>query len=227
MEKIAISVAIAAYNEEQNIQTCIEALLPQLQPKDEIIVVDNNSTDRTAAIASSLGAKVIKESQQGMSFARNAGFNAATNEVIARTDADTSVCPEWLAVIRNHFQKDSSSLIALTGPVYLREFLPLKLGVHQGLTKKTLGHETLVGGNEALTKTLWMLIRNHLSNNDADYAEDMEMSSVIVRSGGSVIFDPRMIVNTSARWMIRKPAKSLRTWKIKMRNTKQLLGIKD
>jgi glycosyltransferase involved in cell wall biosynthesis len=220
-----ISIIIPAYNEEQQIGACIGALLPQLQKGDEIIAVNNNSTDRTAEIARSLGVKVVDEVQQGFSFARNRGFDEAKNIVLARADADTIVCKDWLSVIRAYFDQHADHATAVTGPVYLREFLPLKLGVHQGITKKTLGHETLVGGNEALTKELWELVKADLSNDDKRYAEDMEMSRIIVNSGGSIIFLPEMVVFTSARWMIRHPFRSTRTWQKKMKNTKTLLGI--
>jgi len=53
----------------------------------------------------------------------------------------------------------------------------------------------------------------------------MEMSGIIVKSGGAVEFLPDMIVHTSGRWMIRHPLRSLKTWKHKLANTKQLLDL--
>ena len=68
-----ISVVIAAFNEERLIGKCIEAVKNQTLSKEEyeILVVDNNSTDKTAEIAKKLGATVISYSQkQGFSAAK-------------------------------------------------------------------------------------------------------------------------------------------------------------
>jgi len=164
-----ISIIIAAYNEEKYLAKCLRALQPQLKTGDEIIVVDNNSFDSTVAIAKQFNVRVIKEKHQGMSFARNTGFNAAKNKILARTDADTEVCVDWLQAVREFFTSVNSKneLTAITGPVYLKEFLPFKYGVHQGLTKKSLGHETLVGGNQAFTQELWRALQAKLSNDDS------------------------------------------------------------
>jgi len=225
---LPISVVIAAYNEEKCIGRCVRALQPQLQPGDEIIVVDNNSTDKTAELAEELGARIVREPKQGLSFARNKGFDSAKNTILARTDADSVACPDWLATIRDYYTTSGDHVSrAVTGPVYLTEFLPFKWGVHQGIGNQTLGHETLVGSNEALTKALWKKIKPKLSNNDQLYAEDVEMAAIITRSGGEVVFLPKMRVNTSARWMIRHPIASTKRWKRKLKHTKQLLGIKN
>lgn len=195
--------------------------MPQLLPGDEIIVVDNNSTDNTAAIAHNLKVKIIQTSQQGISFARNTGFNKAQNPLLARTDADTIVGTEWLRTIRLHFT-DSKSTVAITGPVYFK-FGPVKFGAHQGLAKRRLGHETLVGSNLALTKHHWDIVHKHLSNNDRDYAEDVEMAGIIYKLGGSIKFASTMSVQTSARWILQHPLHSLLTWRRKQCNTRHLL----
>ncbi len=63
-----ISVVVPAYNEEAVIERCLNALVNQIVPVDEILVVDNNSTDRTAEIAEKYreyGVRVIRETVQG------------------------------------------------------------------------------------------------------------------------------------------------------------------
>src|SRR5437763_970821 len=102
-----ISVVIPVYNEEKYLHDCLTALQHQTRKADEIIVVNNNSTDSSAQIAEKLGARVVNESKQGMIFARNRGFNEATGDVIARCDADTRVPPDWLEKIEHHFQNEN------------------------------------------------------------------------------------------------------------------------
>lgn len=222
MKERSISVVIPAYNEEKNIAACLSAITPQLHDGDQLIVVDNNSVDATAKISRQSGATVLHEKRQGISHARNKGFNEAKNQIIARTDADTIVDSNWLESIREYYKQPNVQYNAIGGPVYLKEFFPLKLGVHQGLTKKMLGHETLIGSNLALTKELWDKVKPKLSNDDNLYAEDMELAIAVMQYSGRVVFLPSMITLTSARWMIRHPIGSLKTWRAKTKQTRQL-----
>src|ERR1700691_1182278 len=81
---------------------------------DEIIVVDNNSTDRTVEIAQKYPVKIIHEIQQGVTPARNQGFNEARYEIIARTDADTILPPTWIKRIKKAFE--NPEVVAVSGP---------------------------------------------------------------------------------------------------------------
>lgn len=94
MSKVELSIIIPAFNEEDFIHHTLEHLnhvLDQCNLKAEIIVVDNNSTDQTSAIAQSLGAKVVHESKQQIARARNRGAAKATTETLLFLDADTEI----------------------------------------------------------------------------------------------------------------------------------------
>ncbi len=89
-KKTLISVVVPAFNEEKFIGRCLEALKRQdFSEKYEIIVVDNNSTDKTAQIAKRMGVKVVSEKKQGDVFALRKGCSEAQGEIIAITDAET------------------------------------------------------------------------------------------------------------------------------------------
>jgi glycosyltransferase involved in cell wall biosynthesis len=89
-----LSVVIPAYNEEAYLPDTLSALRRELAGVDsEIIVVDNESTDRTAEIARAYGASVVIEAIHNISSVRNTGGRAASGEVIAFLDADTTVRP--------------------------------------------------------------------------------------------------------------------------------------
>src|SRR5687767_1835934 len=96
--RLRVSLVIPAYNEESHLRACLDAVAAQTVRPFEVIVVDNNSTDTTVAIARSYSfVAVMHESQQGIVYARNAGFNAARGDIIARIDADTHLSPNWIA----------------------------------------------------------------------------------------------------------------------------------
>ncbi len=104
-----ISVIIPAFNEEKNIKDCISSLLNQSYPKNffEIIVVDNNSCDKTFELARSFPIRCLKETKiQGPAAARNRGVLEAKGEVLAFIDADCIAHRKWLEEGIKRFKKD-------------------------------------------------------------------------------------------------------------------------
>ena len=97
---VTYSIVIPAYNEEQWLPATVEAasraMAAQRVP-GELIVVDNNSSDRTAAAAAALGARVVFEPVNQISRARNAGARASAGRFLIFADADTVVSPGLLA----------------------------------------------------------------------------------------------------------------------------------
>ena len=93
---LKISVVIPCYNEEDGIRSVIEAMPSYV---DEIVVVDNNSTDRTGEIARSLGAVVVFQPVKGYGAAYQAGLPAATGDVIATLDGDGTYPSDEIALL--------------------------------------------------------------------------------------------------------------------------------
>src|SRR5438045_7074432 len=96
MNKPYVSVIIAAFNEEEAIGTVINDVPRQIA--DEIIVVDNGSSDRTAEIAAAAGARVVTEPQRGYGRAFRAGLRSlsADCEIVVFLDGDGSDYPEMM-----------------------------------------------------------------------------------------------------------------------------------
>ncbi len=94
-----ISVVIPAYNAAETLGSCLDALLAQVpacpQPV-EVIVVDDGSSDGTAAVARTCGVTVIEQVNQGPAAARNAGVQHAAGEIVLFTDSDCVPAPGWL-----------------------------------------------------------------------------------------------------------------------------------
>lgn len=90
LEKVKLSVAIIAYNEERN----IERALSSVSWADEIIVVDSQSTDRTVEIARRYTDKVVIHPWQGHIAQKNFALSLATNEWVLSIDADEEVSPK-------------------------------------------------------------------------------------------------------------------------------------
>jgi GT2 family glycosyltransferase len=105
-QKVTVSFIIPAFNEEQHIGRCLHSIARQDLPADvgavEIIVVDNQSTDRTAAVSRELGAQVIEVVPGYPSRARNAGVRASKGEWLAFVDADCELAADWLTKCGSH-----------------------------------------------------------------------------------------------------------------------------
>ena len=84
----SISVVIPVLNGERFLREAIVSAFAQTYPPVEVIVVDDGSSDRSAAIAEELGALVLRRGHRGVSAARNAGVAAAQGDLIALLDAD-------------------------------------------------------------------------------------------------------------------------------------------
>jgi len=208
--KPRISVVIPAYNEEKYLAECLASFQNQSFKSFELIVVDNNSTDRTAEIAKSFGARIVHETVQGMIPARERGFREALAPIIARTDADTLVPPNWLEIIYSTFQshpKTVGLLGVLSAP---NEKMPDQIFLwftkifFVNLGKFFTGHVFMIGSNMALKKSAWEKVKVHtldkLVNEDVDLA--CHLSEV-----GEILFVPNLIVPISLRRVVENPWK--------------------
>ena len=119
MSDLLVSFVVPAFNEEALIASCLVAIRAEIERTDcraEIIVVDNNSTDDTRRIASSIpGVIIVDEPQRGLVQARRAGYLAAKGELIANIDADNILSEGWLHTALVEFAR-SPDLVALSGP---------------------------------------------------------------------------------------------------------------
>ncbi len=111
-----ISVVIPAYNAGKYVGRAIDSVLAQNRAADEIIVVDDGSTDDTAEVVGGYGERVrlIRQANAGASAARNAGIEAASGEWIAFLDADDEWLPKKLAIQCKHLERNPD-LVWTTG----------------------------------------------------------------------------------------------------------------
>jgi glycosyltransferase involved in cell wall biosynthesis len=94
---VTITVVVCAYNEAQYIPACLHSLLAQTRPPDEILVINNASTDETAAVARAIpGVRVLDEPARGLVIARETARRASRSDVLAYLDADCRAPLQWL-----------------------------------------------------------------------------------------------------------------------------------
>jgi len=111
-----ISAIVCAYNEAVFLPACLHSLFSQSRPPDEVIVVNNASSDRTAHVAAAIpGVRVVDEPSKGLVVARETGRRAATGDILAYVDADCRAPFHWLERVERRFKKHPA-LVAVTGP---------------------------------------------------------------------------------------------------------------
>jgi GT2 family glycosyltransferase len=109
-----ISVVVCSHNGSRTIRDCCEGLVNLEYPDFEVIVVNDGSSDGTAAVASEYGFRVISTENRGLSSARNTGLAAATGEIVAYIDDDAYPDPHWLTYLAATFA--SSNHVGVGGP---------------------------------------------------------------------------------------------------------------
>lgn len=201
---MSISVVIPVYNEEKYIGKCLESIASQIEKPDEVIVVDNNCTDKTVEIAQKFDVKIVKEKKQGMIQARNAGFNAAKYEIIARTDADAILPLGWISKIKEHFK--DSTIGALSGPASYfgssfmsKASIIISSAVFRG-SGFLLGHPMLFGPNIGLRRSAWEKVKDKVCLSDREVHEDVDLAIHIAKIT-KIKFDQNLVIRTTrGRW---------------------------
>jgi glycosyltransferase involved in cell wall biosynthesis len=114
--RLFISVIVCAHNEAQFLGACLHSLLAQTRLPDEILVINNASTDETGAVAREIPhVRVVDEPRKGLVVARETGRREAAGDLLVYLDADCRAPLTWLESVERRFAQ-RPELIALTGP---------------------------------------------------------------------------------------------------------------
>jgi glycosyltransferase involved in cell wall biosynthesis len=200
-----ISVVIPALNDSMMLARCLEALAAQTRVPDEIIVVDNGSTDDTADVARRSGARVISEPRRGIPAATAAGFDAARGTVFGRLDADSVPATNWVEELERRFD-DDHTLSAVTGPgeFYGSNRLVrgagafLYIGGYFWSMGWLLGHPPLFGSNFGIRAAAWRRIRETCHRDVRELHDDLDLSFQFT-VGMRIEYDSSLRVGVSAR----------------------------
>ena len=196
-----ISVVVPAYNEEDFLENTLKSLLNQTYKDFEMIVVDNNSTDKTVEVARKFGAKVIHEKRKGVAWARQSGFKQAKGEIIATTDADTVVPENWVeTMLAGYENKNTVAFGGLnrlySGPVTARSasrYLSTSFWV---IDKILSSGWNLLGSNMSVKKDAFEAIGGFRT--DLKLGEDVDLSQRI-KAQGKVTLNTNFLVYSSGR----------------------------
>jgi cellulose synthase/poly-beta-1,6-N-acetylglucosamine synthase-like glycosyltransferase len=217
MNSPLITVLIAAYNEEKNLPNCLDSIVSQDFPKDkyEILVVDNNSSDKTVEIAKKYGARVVTESRQGNTFAVSKGMKSALGEVIAMLDADTLAGKNWLKQIEVAFS--NKDVVGATGNAdinsgsKLMDYLSPK--VYGGFLRFNflVGKPHLTGFNLIVRRKTLEEIGG--INEEFTMSPDVDLGLRLSKKGRVIYLKNLKVITSFRRWQ-DNPFKTFKTYAI-------------
>jgi cellulose synthase/poly-beta-1,6-N-acetylglucosamine synthase-like glycosyltransferase len=205
--KARVSVVVACRNEEKNITTLLRSLAEQNYPADllEIIVVNDNSTDRTPIVVSEFIAehrrhpgidiKLIYNPFQGKKSAIRHGVTKSAGEFILMTDADCVVAPGWVSAYAVIFKAGNEDMIV--GEVFQKpekgfasRFGSFEFSALQSITEAAVaaGHPLMCNAaNMAVRKDLYLKHAGSLRN-DLPSGDDVFLLHAVKRAGGSISY---------------------------------------
>ncbi len=200
---LSVSVVVPAYNEEALLSDTLDALLAQdYQGPLQIIVVDNASTDGTGRIARERSVTVVTEPDRGYCNALVAGFAAATGDIVACTDADTIVPPDWISRFVAEYERHPG-IVSIGGGIEFVDqnwkswFLTaLILPLVNGVDRRNPQGPHLWGANLSVRRTAFEAVGGW--NRAFSLQADSELSERM-RRVGRVILIPSLSVRTSSR----------------------------
>lgn len=216
--QLTVSIVIPAYNEEETIRHCLLAAINQTIPAEEIVVVDNKSTDGTRAAVEAMQVAfpdanirlISQNEEQGITPTRNAGFDAATGDILGRIDSDSAIEPDWVEQVKKAFA--TGEFDAASGPVEYYDMPLRKFGhraddtMRQIMVKLAGKYVFLFGSNMALTKKSWLAVRDDVCPDREDLMhEDLDLSVHLALKGFKVGYVPAMVAGMSARRLDSAP----------------------
>ncbi len=205
-DRSTVSLYIPCYNGEQYIAACIEGVLGQFRKPDEIFVIDDGSTDRTAEIASSYPQVTVirHEDNRGLSVARNTAIRAATGDFVAALDADCHADKLWLYTLLQVMNSLPDSVVGIGGKLVEEfhespadEFRAIFMSQHKG--DEPLTDPGYVAGANTMFRRSALLEVGGYHEAFRTNGEDVLICRKLKARGYSVVYDPRAVVNHQRR----------------------------
>jgi glycosyltransferase involved in cell wall biosynthesis len=208
-----VSVVVSAYNEGRHVGRLMDSLHSQTLPAYEVIVVDDGSTDDTAAVAERVGARVIKTSHAGPAAGRNLGARAATGEILAFIDGDMACAPRFLETLTAPIAR-TEAIGTFSKEIYIGE--PANAWSRSYCHIRRIGYPRLLGEDfperwanfRAVAREAFLAVGGY---DDVGYGEDMTLASKLGAQAqaapGAICWhfnpDSASEIFENARWIAR------------------------
>lgn len=216
-----ISIIIPCHNEERSIRSTIQSCLDQTRKPDEILVVNDGSTDNTASILHSFGKQIkvvtIPLATGNKSHAQERGLKFITGDVFIATDGDTILDKDFVKYVEENFQDEN--IVAVAGYVrsininWLTACRAFEYAVGQNLHKLAQHHMNflfVIPGAAGAFRTKDFF--QHIRFDHDTLTEDLDFTYRLHRNGLKVFYDRRIVVFTQDPTTLGAYINQMRRW---------------
>jgi len=217
---MGLTFYIPCFNAEDYIESSIRGLLNQTRPPDELLIIDDGSTDRTVQIASQFPVRVIRHARnKGLSAARNTAFANASHEFVGAIDADVLPAKDWTEQLLIHFEDER--VVGTSGRLFEQfrdspadEWRALHLSQDLGETRIDIewpSHRCLGGFGSIFRKHSVLEIGGYNESYRTNF-EDVDLCGRFVKAGHKLIFEPRAVAYHQRRDNVRSVVRTAWRW---------------
>lgn len=216
-----ISILVPCFNEEKSIRTSIHSWLKQTRPADEIIVVDDSSTDGTPAILREFAGKITvvrtPKNFGNKSYAQEFGLQFVHGDVFITTDADTMLDEHFVERIERDFA--DPAIAAVGGYVkslqynWLTQYRAFEYAIGQNLHKVAQSYINfmfVIPGAAGAYRT--EVFRTHLAFDHDTLTEDLDCTYKLHKLGYKILYDRQAIAFTQDPASLSSYINQLRRW---------------
>ncbi len=216
-----ISILIPCHNEEKTIRRSIETCLDQTRPADEIIVVDDSSSDNTPTVLKEFGDRIrvvrTPRCMGNKSYAQEYGLQFVTGDVLISTDADTLLHREFIKKITKDFE--DPKIVAVGGYVksrkhnWITRHRAFEYAIGQNfhkLAQSHLGFMFVIPGAAGAFRT--SMFREYLTFDHDTLTEDLDFTYKIHKNGFKIHYNRNAIVYTQDPATLSCYINQMRRW---------------
>ncbi|MCH9394646.1 glycosyltransferase family 2 protein [Limosilactobacillus reuteri] len=198
MNNIKFSVYVCAYNQEKNIEKCIDSILNQDYDNLEVIIINDGSTDNTLKVIEKYKNKciIVNQTNRGLALSRKKALQICTGDYIGTVDADDYVAPNWLSSCKNAIIKTDADAI-VSGFYYVNSNGKVLKNNSFKLANKSGKNVVELLSEDKLKNMVWSyvaranLYKNILSSfENITYYEDLASTYLIMMQSHKVVFLP-------------------------------------
>jgi cellulose synthase/poly-beta-1,6-N-acetylglucosamine synthase-like glycosyltransferase len=218
---MTISILIPCHNEEKSIRATIDSCLWQTRPADEIIIINDGSTDRTAEILEQFGDKItiltIPVATGNKSYAQEYGLKFVTTDIFAATDGDTILDPHFIEYALQNFE--NPNVHAVGGYVrsmrynWITACRAFEYTIGQNLYKlgqSYIGFMLVIPGAAGAFRT--ETFKKYISFDHDTLTEDLDFTYRFHKYGLCIAYDRRMVVYTQDPMTLHSYINQMRRW---------------
>jgi cellulose synthase/poly-beta-1,6-N-acetylglucosamine synthase-like glycosyltransferase len=203
---LTVSVVVPVHNGQETIRPCLEALVAGVGGPPEVVVVDDASTDETAALVEQYPVRLLRlESTRGPAGARNRGAELATGRIVLFVDADVEVRPDTVTRVAEQF-RDHPELAALFGsyddkPAASDFFSQYRNLLHHAVHQQGWEEaETYWSGCGAVRKDIFLTMGGFSESYGSPSIEDIELGGRMIAAGHRIRLVKDLQVKHLKQW---------------------------